>query len=140
MKVIAVDFDGTLCRNKWPDIGEANELAIEQLLERQKNGDKLILWTCREGETLKAALMWCLARGLRFDAVNDNLPENQEHFGNNSRKVWANEYWDDKNVQVGMYDDLSVITGPFQFAVMMDKRGKGPLERLKRWWKKWRCG
>lgn len=24
-KIIAVDFDGTLCENKWPEIGEANE-------------------------------------------------------------------------------------------------------------------
>ena len=23
--IIAVDFDGTLCENKWPEIGEANE-------------------------------------------------------------------------------------------------------------------
>lgn len=22
-KIIAVDFDGTLCENKWPEIGEA---------------------------------------------------------------------------------------------------------------------
>lgn len=26
-----------------------------------------------------AAVMWCLNRGLRFDAVNDNLPENKEN-------------------------------------------------------------
>ena len=31
-KVWAVDFDGTLCRNAWPDIGEANTELIEQLI------------------------------------------------------------------------------------------------------------
>lgn len=24
-KIIAVDFDGTLCENKWPEIGGADE-------------------------------------------------------------------------------------------------------------------
>ena len=23
-KIIAVDFDGTMCENKWPEIGEPN--------------------------------------------------------------------------------------------------------------------
>ena len=27
-KIIAVDFDGTLCENKWPDIGKPNEKII----------------------------------------------------------------------------------------------------------------
>ena len=74
-KVIAVDFDGTICRSKWPDIGEANNGLIEWLKACRENGDKLILYTCREGDMLRAALMWCIARGLEFDAVNDNLPE-----------------------------------------------------------------
>lgn len=51
-KIIAVDFDGTLCENKWPEIGEANEDMIYYLRKRQAEGDKLILWTCRVGDML----------------------------------------------------------------------------------------
>lgn len=29
--IIAVDFDGTLCENKWPEIGIPNEELIEYL-------------------------------------------------------------------------------------------------------------
>ena len=29
--IIAVDFDGTLCENKWPEIGMPNEELIEYL-------------------------------------------------------------------------------------------------------------
>lgn len=43
--IIAVDFDGTLCTNKYPDIGEPNKNLIAYLKKRQSNGDKLILWT-----------------------------------------------------------------------------------------------
>ena len=35
--------------------------------------------------------------GIEFDAVNDNLPEVQQYFGGNTRKVFANLYWDDRN-------------------------------------------
>lgn len=73
MKIIAVDFDGTLCEEKWPEIGSANQPIIDELIRRKENGDKLILWTCRCGSLLDAAILWCLNHGLEFDAVNDNL-------------------------------------------------------------------
>ena len=81
MKIIAVDFDGCLCESKWPNIGEPHNEVIHELIREQANGAKLILWTCREGQLLQAAVMWCLNRGLKFDAVNDNLPEMQELYG-----------------------------------------------------------
>ena len=37
--IIAVDFDGTLCENKWPEIGMPNEELIEYLKKRQANGE-----------------------------------------------------------------------------------------------------
>ena len=99
-RTIAVDFDGCLCTKNWPGIGEPNHKAIDDLLRRQADGDKVILWTCRTGEQLEEAILWCRNRGLRFDAVNENLPEHQEYFGNNTRKIYADEYWDDKAVPV----------------------------------------
>lgn len=58
-KIIAVDFDGTLCENKWPEIGAENEELIEYLRDRKKHGDKLILWTCRVDDMLRKAVEWC---------------------------------------------------------------------------------
>ena len=94
--IIAVDFDGCLCQNAWPEIGEAREDVIRALLERQKHGAKIILWTCRVGERLAAAVQWCADHGIAFDAVNANLPVNIAAFGNDCRKIYADEYWDDK--------------------------------------------
>lgn len=65
-KIIAVDFDGTLCENKWPEIGEANEDMIYYLRKRQAEGDKLILWTCRVGDM---QIEW----KTRLCTVNDKL-------------------------------------------------------------------
>lgn len=95
-KIIAVDFDGTLCTNKWPDIGEPNRELIDYLKDQQKQGVKLILWTCRSNERLAKAVDWCCDRDLWFDAVNENLPEIISLFGSDTRKIYADEYIDDK--------------------------------------------
>lgn len=94
-KIIAVDFDGTLCANRYPEIGFANCELIHYLKEQQELGAKLILWTCRSGQILDDALRWCYEMGLEFDAVNENLPEIIEAFGSDTRKIFANEYIDD---------------------------------------------
>lgn len=93
--IYAVDFDGTLCESKWPGIGAPNKKLIQQLIQRREEGAKLILWTCRIDEKLQEAVDWCKKFGLEFDAVNDNLPENVDKYGNNTRKIWATCYIDD---------------------------------------------
>ena len=101
-RVIAIDFDGCLCENKWPDIGAPNWDAINRAIAEKKNGSKLILWTCREGELLDAALTASREWGLTFDAVNSSLPSWIEAWGSDPRKIGASEYWDDKAVRVGI--------------------------------------
>lgn len=96
--IIAVDFDGTLCQSRFPQIGKPNQVIIDFLLMQQKRGVKLILWTMREGARLSEAVAWCQENGLFFDAINDNLPEVQKRFGDNPRKVFANYYLDDHNL------------------------------------------
>lgn len=97
-KVIAVDFDGTLCENKYPEIGEPNWLVIFAAKAEQEKGAKLILWTCRAGKELAEAVEVAGCWGLTFDAINENLPERIEQYGNDPRKIGADEYWDDRAV------------------------------------------
>lgn len=97
-KVIAVDFDGTLCSNMYPRIGVENLFLIETLKKLKKEGCKLILWTCRKNEYLDAAIHWCQDFGLEFDTVNENLPEYIEYFGGDCRKIFADMYIDDRSV------------------------------------------
>ena len=94
-KIIAVDFDVTLCSNCYPYLGFANHMLIDYLKMQRKAGAKLILWTCRSGALLEEAVLWCKDKGLMFDAVNENLPEIIETFGSDTRKIFANEYIDD---------------------------------------------
>lgn len=99
-KAIAIDFDGCLCANAYPDIGAPNWEIIVAAAAEQIAGAGLILWTCREGELLENALEACTRWGLHFDAVNDSLPSWKQFYGNDTRKVGATEYWDDKAYRV----------------------------------------
>ena len=105
----AVDFDGTLSFGKYPDAGPANEGLIDFLIARKSRGDRLILWTCREGEALRIAVDFCQDRGLEFDAINDNLPEAVVKYGVNSRKVSCDFYIDDRAMAGNIYKLLETM-------------------------------
>ena len=73
--IYAVDFDGTLSLGHcWPEVGEENKPLFEFLIREQAAGAKVILWTNRSGSLLMGAKEYCKHRGLKFDAVNENLP------------------------------------------------------------------
>lgn len=101
--IYAVDFDGTLCESVFPGIGNPNTELINHLVKRRKQGNKIILWTCRVGERLQEAVEWCKGYGLEFDAVNENLPEMIERLGSDRRKIFADVYIDDKAVNKPKY-------------------------------------
>ena len=96
-KIIAVDFDDTLCFSNWPELGEPNLALINYLKGMQSCGNKLILWTCRSGNPLDEAVSWCHSYGLDFDAINENLPEIIAFYGSDSRKITCDLYIDDKS-------------------------------------------
>ena len=58
-----------------------------------------------EKKLLEEAVEFCEKFGLRFDYINENTKENIEKYGNNTRKVFAHYYIDDKNMTI---NDLKV--------------------------------
>lgn len=99
--MIAVDFDGTLVTDEYPKIGKIKEETWVKVEKARAKGAKIILWTCRNGKALEDAVEFCRDHGLEFDSVNENIKEVQKMFGGDTRKVYANEYWDDRAVQFG---------------------------------------
>ena len=63
-QTIAVDFDGTLCYSKWPELGQPNQALLAYLQAWKRNGNKLILSTCRAGDALTKAVEWCREQDL----------------------------------------------------------------------------
>lgn len=97
--LIAVDFDGTIVKHRYPAIGEEIPFAIETLKKLASDRHRLILWTVREGKLLDEAVEFCRARGLEFYAVNRDYPEEEQdknsHF---SRKLKVDLFIDDRNL------------------------------------------
>ncbi len=94
---IAVDFDGTIVENKFPQIGKPILFAFESLKKLQEEGHRLILWTYRNGERLDEAVDFCKKNGLEFYAVNKSYPE-EELDDTISRKILADIFIDDRNL------------------------------------------
>ncbi|GAB3330695.1 hypothetical protein GCM10027429_08340 [Marivirga atlantica] len=97
MLKIAVDFDGTIVEDRYPEIGKPQLFAIETLQALQKNRHQLILWTVREGERLNEAVTFCKEQGIEFYAVNKNFPEERLEEGQ-SPKLNADIFIDDRNI------------------------------------------
>jgi len=94
---LAVDFDGTIVENRFPEIGKPLLFAFESLKKLQDEGHNIILWTYRHGEKLEEAVKFCEKNGLKFYAVNKSYPE-EEFDGTTSRKILADIFIDDRNL------------------------------------------
>ena len=100
MAVYAVDFDGTLAETRLSEILGPNKKIVAFVKTIQAAGHKVILWTSRVGTDLEDAVEWCRTQGIIFDAVNEPLPEQIKRWGNDTRKIYADYYIDDRAMTV----------------------------------------
>ena len=97
--VIVVDFDGTLVENgDYPFARNPIIKNIQYIKKMKSEGHKIILWTCREKESLENAIKFCDYYDIELDVINENvdIEGKIKSFGYNSRKVYADIYLDDK--------------------------------------------
>lgn len=106
--IFAIDFDGTLCENKYPEIGEPKQEVINKCIELEKEGHRFILNTCRTDKELDAAIEWCKEKGIKFEAINHNLPDRMKLYENDCRKIGADYYIDDKNLSIDEFCNFKV--------------------------------
>ena len=96
--IIAIDFDGTIVEDCFPNIGKEKRFAFMTLKALQKEGHQLILWTYRAGKALDEAVEFCRKNGVEFYAVNRSYPEEELDKTHMSRKVHADIFIDDRNI------------------------------------------
>ncbi len=106
MAIYAVDFDNTLAVTRFPEIVGPKAKVVAAVKMLKANGHKIILWTSRAGKDLKDAVEWCTEQGIVFDAVNEPLPEQMDRWGNDTRKVYADFYIDDKAMTVEALESI----------------------------------
>ena len=119
---VAVDFDGTLCADAFPEVGAPNRAVIDYVKRLAADGSKIILYTSRENGTRKLldeAVAFCKAQEIPLYAVNEN-PGNPHaaKIGlkpSDGRKVYADLYIDDKAINPAEIERTAEYTRPGAF-------------------------
>ncbi len=93
--IIAVDFDGTLVDHEYPRIGALKEGGREALKAFKKAGHKIVIWTCRSGESEAEVRRFLIDNGIPFDSINTPAPGTDL----STRKIYADIYIDDKGMR-----------------------------------------
>jgi len=93
--ILAIDFDGTLVSEAFPDIGIPDIHLIDAFIGAKKKGYTLILYTCRCSNKLSEAISLCDEYGLFFDKINENI--DNDEFPEDSRKIGADFYYDNRS-------------------------------------------
>lgn len=122
--IFAIDFDGTVVKHKYPDIGES--IGAEPVLRNLvKNGHKIILFTMRSSGLLEDAVNWFKERDIELWGVNANP---MQHEWTTSPKPLAHYYIDDhgigcpltKDKEGNVYVDWKVLDELFKKTGIID--------------------
>lgn len=89
----AFDFDGTIVENKFPEIGNIIDGTVKKLNEIYLELENIIvIWTCRGQDYTNQMRQFLLKSKIPFDFINEN-----PIFNTGSPKIFAHEYYDDRN-------------------------------------------
>lgn len=115
-KVIAVDFDGTICENAYPKIGAPKMHVVNKMREWHEAGHTIIIWTCRQGQTAKEAEEFLVYNDIPYDYFNENPTTS---WGDDSRKIVAHVYVDDRALNVDDIDLFDIETESLVDVIMV---------------------
>ena len=88
--IVGLDFDGTLVKHAYPDIGE--DIGAFPILKKYAKHCKYILFTMRSGETLEAAVEYINRMGIALYGINKNP---SQKCWTSSPKAYCHLYIDD---------------------------------------------
>lgn len=104
--IIAIDFDGTIVENKYPEIGNLKP-NVQKIINRLvAEGHYIIIWTCRsDSSDLENLKKFLHDNNILYHAIN----ENKSNLGFSPKpKIFANIYIDDRQLG-GIPDDWNDI-------------------------------
>lgn len=116
--IVSFDFDETLCKEAYPNIGKPKKHMIELAKFLQAHHVYTILWTCRAGTHLENAKKWCEEQGLKFDKYNEHSDMMAIKYDCNTPKVYADFVFDDK-----CYNSLTDVFSINTFSKVIKEKG-----------------
>lgn len=107
--VVAVDFDGTIVNDKFPEIGNIKTKTVELMKKLKEKGHLVIVWTCRSGHNLDDAVDFLNKNNILYDYINENPQDPYAIAGWQGRKVFCDIYLDDRAVNIKDIDEVFKI-------------------------------
>lgn len=96
-KYFAIDFDGTIAYDAYPEIGSLIPGAKETMAKIRELGGQIAIWTCRTHQAREDAKEFLKTNGIKYDKFNEPFDENVNQYGgDHARKIFADVYIDDR--------------------------------------------
>lgn len=96
--VLAIDFDGTICDESFPEIGNLKPNADKYINRLHDEGFHIVINTCRSGRYEGMAHQFLKELGVRYHFMNCNMPYMIDEYGQDCRKISADIYIDNKSL------------------------------------------
>lgn len=99
MRIVAIDFDGTIVEDKYPEIGALKPEAKKYINKLRADGYEVIIWTTRTHLKLLEAIEFLAKEGIKYNEINQSSQANLMMYnGQDSRKIFADMYIDDRGL------------------------------------------
>lgn len=98
IRVLSIDFDDTIVYTDWPNIKGLRKGAKKYITKLYNKGYKIVINTCRSGETQDDATRFLNDNNIPYHHINCNCPHLIDIYKTDSRKISACMYIDDKNI------------------------------------------
>lgn len=123
--ILAIDFDNTITSsNSYPHIEGLKPFAQKYIDKLAREGYYIIIWTCRSGEAQELAKQFLIDNAIVFHQINQHHPTLVEFYRNDTRKISADIYIDDKGLEdlpaswAGIYELIKKKTDNLQTKVL----------------------
>ena len=124
MPVISIDFDGVIVQDKWPEIGEEIPGAVSTINQWYDAGYWIIINSCRDSVHERVLLKdWLRHNCVPYHAINENLEWRIKKYGTDPRKIGADIYIDDHNIEQCRFKVDGSIWGRYAWIVERYMRG-----------------
>lgn len=122
--VISIDFDGVIVEDAWPEVGDIIPGARETIRKwYDVDGHWIIINSCRTCDELEAMIGVLNYYKIPFDAINENLAWRIVKYGTDPRKIGADIYIDDHNIEQCRFKVDGSIWGRYAWIVERYMRG-----------------
>lgn len=96
--VLAIDFDNTIANTTYPKINGLIKNSKKYINKLYDDGWYIIINTCRCGEFEEAAKVFLDINNIKYNNINQHCPRLIELYKEDTRKMSADFYIDDKNI------------------------------------------